>query len=71
MSMSNLTSFIDEEEQRLTLQTISALEDFAKTESLNDDAKVWITKKEAYLLVSFIFGLLHRMYGSDQDLPEE
>lgn len=65
------TSFADEEEQKLTLQTIGALEDFAKTESLGDDAKVWITKKEAYLLVSFIFGILHRMYGSDQDVSEE
>jgi len=63
-------SFADEEEQKLVLQTIGALEEFAKTE-LDDGAKVWITKKEAYLLVSFIFGILHRMYGSDQDVPEE
>ena len=63
-------SFADEEEQKLVLQTIGALEEFAKTE-LDDGAKVWITKKEAYLLVSFIFGILHRMYGSDEDVSGE
>ena len=64
------TNFANEKEQELVLQTIGALEEFAKTE-LDDGAKVWITKKEAYLLVSFIFGILHRMYGSDEDVSGE
>ena len=59
------------EEQQITLKTIQALEDFSRDESLDDDAKVWITKKEAYLLWSFIYGLLHKLYGSDSDIHQE
>ena len=53
------------EEQQITLKTIQALGDFGEDESLKDDDKVWITKKEAYLLWNFIYGLLHRIYGND------
>ena len=60
-----------EEEQLVVLQTVVALEDFAHDESLKDDAKVWITKKEAYLLWSFIYGLLQKLYGSAEEEDNE
>ena len=56
-----------EEEQLLVLRTVHALEDFSRDESLKDDAKVWITKKEARLLWRFIHGLLHKIYDSRDD----
>ena len=59
------------EEQQITLKTIQALGDFGEDESLKDDDKVWITKKEAYLLWSFIYGLLHRIYGNDAGIQEK
>ncbi len=59
------------EEQVLILRTVQALEDFSRDESLKDDAKVWITKKEAYLLWSFIYGLLHKLYGSAEEEDNE
>jgi len=55
------------EEQLVILQTVVALGDFAHDESLKDDAKVWITKKEACLLEGFIYGLLHKLYGSAEE----
>lgn len=55
------------EEQLTILQTVVALGDFARDESLKDDARVWITKKEAYLLWGFIYGLLHKLYGSAEE----
>ena len=65
--MNNLAGIVNEEEQKIVLQTVVALEDFSRDESLKDDAKVWITKKEAYLLWSFIYGLLHKLYGSAKE----
>ena len=56
-----------EEEQLVILQTVVALGDFAHDESLKDDAKVWITKKEACLLEGFIYGLLQKLYGSAEE----
>jgi len=55
------------EEQMVILQTVVALGDFARDESLKDDAKVWITKKEACLLEGFIYGLLQKLYGSAEE----
>lgn len=55
------------EEQVLILRTVQALEDFSRDESLKDDAKVWITKKEAYLLWGFIYGLLQKLYGRAEE----
>ena len=55
------------EEQLLILKTVQALEDFSRDESLKDDAKVWITKKEAYLLWGFIYGLLQKLYGRAEE----
>lgn len=65
--MNNLTGVVDEEEQKIVLQTVVALEDFSRDESLKDDAKVWITKKEAYLLWGFIYGLLQKLYGRAEE----
>ena len=59
------------EEQQITLKTIQALGDFGADESLKDDDRVWITKKEAYLLWNFIYGLLHRIYGNDAGIQEK
>ena len=59
------------EEQLLILRTVQALEDFSRDESLAEDAKVWITKKEAYLLWGFIYGLLHKLYGSAEEEDNE
>ena len=56
-----------EKEQLVVLQTVVALEDFSRDESLKDDAKVWITKKEACLLEGFIYGLLQKLYGSAEE----
>ena len=56
-----------EEEQLVILQTVVALGDFARDESLKDDARVWITKKEACLLEGFIYGLLQKLYGSAEE----
>lgn len=56
-----------EEEQKIVLQTVVALGDFARDESLKDDARVWITKKEACLLEGFIYGLLQKLYGSAEE----
>jgi len=56
-----------EEEQLVILQTVVALGDFAHDESLKDDARVWITKKEACLLEGFIYGLLQKLYGSAEE----
>lgn len=60
-----MRSIADREEQQITLKTIQALGDFGTDKTLKDDAKVWITKKEAYLLWNFIYGLLHKAYGRD------
>lgn len=60
-----------EEEQLLVLRTVQALEDFSRDESLKDDAKVWITKKEAYLLWGFIYGLLQKLYGRAEEEDNE
>jgi hypothetical protein len=65
--MNNLTGVVDEEEQKIVLQTVVALEDFSRDESLAEEAKVWITKKEARLLWRFIHGLLHKIYDSRDD----
>lgn len=59
------------EEQVLILRTVQALEDFSRDESLAEDAKVWITKKEAYLLWGFIYGLLQKLYGSAEEEDNE
>ena len=71
MAKTSVGGMADEEEMKLLLQTISSLEMFSRDESLEEDAKVWITKKEAHLIWSFIYGLLHRIYGSDEVVPEE
>ena len=69
--MDSIAGIADEEDQKTVLQTIMGLEAFWKNENIKDNEKVWITKKEAYLLWSFIYGLLHKIYGNDAGIREE
>ena len=69
--MDSISGFADEEDQKIVLQTVMGLEAFWRNESVKDDEKIWITKKEAYLIWSFLYGLLHRLYGNDADVHKE
>ena len=69
--MDSIGGFADEEDQKIVLQNVMGLEAFLRNESVKDDEKIWITKKEAYLIWSFLYGLLHRLYGNDADVHKE
>jgi len=65
--MDSIAGFASEEEQEIVLQTVMGLEAFWRSETLKDDEKIWITKKEAYLLCSFIMGVLQKYYRSKEE----
>ena len=69
--MDSICGFADEEDQKIVLQTVMGLEAFWRNENVDDDEKIWITKKEAYLIWSFLYGLLHKLYGNDADVHQE
>ena len=44
--------------------------DFGRNEKIDDDEKIWITKREAFLITEFIAWQAWRRQR-DQDVPEE
>jgi hypothetical protein len=50
--------------------SLTGMNAFGMNEKVADDEKIWITKREAYLITDFIAWLIKRYYR-DQDVPEE
>lgn len=60
----------DTEDRDRLRDSLTGMYAFGRNEKVADDEKIWITKREAYLITDFIAWLIKRYYR-DQDVPEE
>ncbi len=65
--MLNLTDTEDRDRLR---NSLVGMHDFGRNEKIADDEKLWITKREAFLITDFVAWLIKRYYR-DQDVSEE
>ena len=65
--MLNLT---DTEDRDRLMNSLAGMYDFGRNEMIADDEKLWVTKREAFLITEFVAWLIKRYYR-DQDVFEE
>ena len=67
--MSSTNAVVQEEHNPLA-EVLYGMYDFGRNEKIADDEKIWITKREAFLITDFIAWQAWRRQR-DQDVPEE
>lgn len=67
--MSSTNAVVQEEHNPLA-EVLYGMYDFGRNEKIADDEKIWITKREAFLITDFIAWQARR-YRCDKDVSEE